>query len=93
MICIHHQISFGDQIEKNAMSGACSTYGDRRDAYRVLVGLPEGRRPLGRPRCRWEDNIKMDLKEVRCGGMNWINLAENRDRCALVNAVKNFLVK
>ena len=56
--------------------------------YRVLVGKPEGERPLGRPRRRWEDNIKMDLQEVGCGG--WIELAQDRDRWrALVNAVMN----
>ena len=48
--------------------------------YRVLVGKPEGKRPLGRPRRRWEDNIKMDLQEVGCGGMDWIELAWDRDR-------------
>jgi hypothetical protein len=51
----------GNQIEKNEMGGAYSTYGEKRTAYRILVGRPEGRRPLGRPRCRWEVNIKMDL--------------------------------
>jgi hypothetical protein len=57
------------------------------------VGKPEGRRPLERPRHRWEDNIKKDLREVRWGGMDWINLAEDRDRWrALVNAVMNLRV-
>jgi hypothetical protein len=54
--------------------------GEKRGAYRALVGKPEGRRPLGRPRHRWEDNIKMDLREVGWGGMDWINLAQDRDR-------------
>jgi hypothetical protein len=54
----------------------------------VLLGKPEGKRQLGRPRLRWEDNIKMDLQEVGCGGMDWIELAQDRDRWqALVNAV------
>jgi hypothetical protein len=53
---------------------------ERRGVYRVLVGKPEGKRPLGRPRRRWEDNIKMDLQEVRCGGMDWIELAQARER-------------
>ena len=57
------------------MVGACSMYGGRRDVHRVLVGKPEGRRPLGKPRHRWEDNIKLDLQAVRCGGMDWIELA------------------
>jgi len=57
------------------------------------VGKPEGIRPLGRPRSRWEDNIKMDLQEVGCGSMNWIELAKDRDRWqALVNAVMNLQV-
>jgi hypothetical protein len=61
--------------------------GTRRGVYRVLVGKPEGKRPLGRPRRRWEDNIKMDLQEVGCGGVDWIELAQDRDRWrALVNA-------
>jgi len=75
------------------MGGACSTYGERRGVYRVLVGKREGERPLGRPRSRWEDNIKMDLQEVGFGGMDWIDLAQHRDRWrALVNAVMNLRV-
>jgi hypothetical protein len=66
--------------------------GEKRGAYRILVGRPEGRRPLGRPRRRWEDNIKVDLEEVGWG-MDWIELAEDRDRWrALVNAVMNVRV-
>ena len=66
---------------------------ERRGAYRVLVGKPEGKRPLGRPRRRWEDHIKMDLQEVGCGGMDWIEQAQDRDRWrALVNAVMNLRV-
>jgi hypothetical protein len=63
---------------------------ERRGVYRVLVGEPEGKRPLGRHRHSWEDNIKLDLQEVGSGGMNWIKLAQERDRWwALVNAVMN----
>jgi hypothetical protein len=66
---------------------------ERRGVYRVLVGKPEGKRPLGRPRRRWEDNIKMDLLEVGCGSSEWIELAEFRDGWrALVSAVMNLLV-
>jgi len=61
--------------------------------YRVLVGKPEGKRPLGRPRHRWEDNIKMNLQEVGCGGADWIELAQDRDRWhALMNVVMYFQV-
>jgi hypothetical protein len=67
--------------------------GEVRDLYRVLVGEPERMGPLGRPRHRWEDNIKMDLQEVECGVMDWIERAQNRDRWrALVNAVMNLRV-
>jgi hypothetical protein len=63
---------------------------ERRGVYRMLVRKPERKRPLGRPSRRWEDNIKMDLQEVGCGGIDWIDLAQDRDRLrALVNAVMN----
>jgi hypothetical protein len=66
---------------------------ERRGIYRVWVGKPEGKRPLGRPGRRWADNIKMDLQEVGCRGMDWIELAQNRYRWrALVNAVMNLRV-
>jgi len=67
--------------------------GEKRGVYRVLVEQPEGKGPLGRPRRRWEDNIKMDLQEVGCGGMDRIELAQDRDRWrALVNVVMNLRV-
>jgi hypothetical protein len=67
--------------------------GERRGVYRVLVGKPEGKRSLWRPRHNWEDNIKMDLQDVGCWGMDWIELAQDRDRWrALVNAVMKLQV-
>jgi len=67
--------------------------GERRCVFRVLVGKPEGKRPLGRPRLRWEDNIKTDLQEVGRGGMDWIDLAEDRDRWrTIVNAAMTLRV-
>jgi hypothetical protein len=67
--------------------------GEGRCAYRVLVGKPEGRRPIARPRLRWEDNIKMDLNEVGWGGMDWIDMDQDRDKWrALVNEVMNLWV-
>jgi len=75
------------------MGGACGAYGGSRSIYMVWVGKPEGKRPLGRPRHKWEDNIKMGLHEVGCGGVDWIELAQNRYRWrALVNAVMNIQV-
>jgi hypothetical protein len=75
------------------MDRACSTNGARRNAYRILVGKPEGRRSLGRPRYRLVDNIKMDLREIEWDGRNWIDLAEDRDQWrALVNTVMNLQV-
>jgi len=71
-------------------AGHVARMGERRGVYRVLVWKPEGKRPLGRTRRRWEDNIKMDLQVVGCWGMDWIELAEDWNRWpALVNAVLN----
>jgi len=64
------------------VGGACGTYGEEErcvQGFRVLVGRPEGKRPLGRLRLRWEDDIKMDLSDVEWGGMDWIDMAEDRD--------------
>jgi hypothetical protein len=68
--------------------------GEKRNAYRVLVGKPEGERPLGRLKSRWEDNIKMDCRGIGWGGMDWIHLAQNRDQWwwTLVNVVMNLWV-
>jgi hypothetical protein len=70
--------------------GYLACMGERRGVYRDLAGKPKGKRLLGKPRCRWEDNIKMNLQEVGCGGMDWIELVQDRDRGrALVHAVMN----
>jgi hypothetical protein len=67
--------------------------GEERKVYKVLVGKPEGRRPHGRPRRRWEDGIRMDLREIGVGGMDWIQLSQDRDRWrAVVSAVMNLRV-
>ena len=69
-------------------AGHVALLGELRGVYTVLVGKPEGKRPLGRPRSRWEDNIKMDLQEVGCGGLDWIKVAQGTDRWrVLVNTV------
>ena len=71
-------------------AGYVARMGEERGVYMVLVGKPEGKRPLGRPRRRWVDNIRMDLQEVGCGYVDWIGLAQDRDRwwtlvCAVIN--------
>jgi hypothetical protein len=75
------------------VDGACSPNEGKRNAYRLLVGKPEGKRPLGRPRRRLVDNIKMDLLEIGWGGVDWIGLAQDRDKWrVLANAVMNLRV-
>jgi hypothetical protein len=74
-------------------AGHVARMGEKRNAYRLLVGKPEGKRLLGRPRCRWVDNIRMDLGEVGWGDVDWIGLAEDRNRWrALVNSLLNLWV-
>ena len=93
MIYTPTQYCAGGKIEKNEMGGAYGAYGKRRSVHRILVGKPEGKRQFGRPRLRWEDNIKMDLQEVGgvCG--DWMELAQDREWWrALVSAVMNFRV-
>jgi hypothetical protein len=71
-------------------AGHVACMGEGRGVYRVLVGKTEGKRPLGRPRSRWKDNIKADIQKVECGGMEWLELDKDRDKWrALVNAVMN----
>ena len=75
------------------LAGHVGRMGERRSVYRVLVGESEEKRPLGRPRRRWEDNIKMDLQELGRGCMDWVEVAQDKDRWrSLVNAVMNFRV-
>jgi hypothetical protein len=75
------------------MGRACSTNGETRNAYRILVRKPEGKRPLGRPRRRWVHSIKIDLKEIEWDGMDWIDLAQDTDQWrAIVNTVTNLWV-
>jgi hypothetical protein len=67
--------------------------GEERNVYKVLVGKPEGKRPLGKPRSRWEDGIGMDLREIGLGGVDWIRLSQDRDRWrAVVSAVMNLRI-
>jgi hypothetical protein len=74
-------------------AGHVARMGEKRNAYRLLVGKPEGKRPLGRPRCRWVDNIRVDLGEVGWSDVDWIGLAQDRNRWrALVNSVLNLRV-
>jgi hypothetical protein len=78
---------------EDEMGRACSTNGEKRNARGILVGKPEGKRPLGRSRRRWVGNIKIDLREIGWYGMDWINLAQDRDQWkALVNMVMNLRV-
>jgi hypothetical protein len=75
------------------MGRACSTNGEKRNAYRILLGMSEGKRPLGRPRCRWVDNINIDLRETGWDGMDWFDLVQNWDHWrALVNTIMNLWV-
>jgi hypothetical protein len=77
-----------NEVDEDEMDGACNTNGEKRNAYRLLVGKPEGKRSLGIPRRRWLDNVRMDLVQVGWGDVDWIGLAQDRDRWrALVNSV------
>jgi hypothetical protein len=80
-------------VRRLRWAGHVARMGEGRGVYRVLVGKPEGMRPLGRSRCRWKDNIKMDLRETEIDGENWIQLAQDRFQCrAFVNTVMNLRV-
>jgi hypothetical protein len=82
------------QVKENEMDRSCRVYGgEMRNVYNILIGKPEEKRPLGRSRHRWEDNIRMDLREIRWEGVDWIHLAQDRDWWwALVNMVMNLKV-
>jgi hypothetical protein len=81
------------ESRRTRWAGHVASMGERRGVYKVLVGKTEGKRALGRPKRIWEDNIKMNLQEVGCEGMDWIGLDQDTDRwLALVNAVRNLLV-
>jgi hypothetical protein len=78
---------------ENEMGGTCSSDGEGSGVYRVLVGKHEGKRSLGRPRRRWEDNIKTNLQEVGCGSMGWVELSQDRDSWQkFVNGVINLRI-
>ena len=84
---------YTDQVRRMRWAGHVARMGEERGVYRVLVEKPEGKRPMGRPRRRWVDNIRMDLQNVRCGYMDWIGLAQDRDRWrTVVSAVMNLRV-
>jgi hypothetical protein len=93
IVCTDHQILLADQIKVNELGRACGTHGRGEKRVQVFGGKPEGKRPLERPRRRWEDGIKMDLGEIGWRGVEWIHLAQDRDRWwALVNTVMNLRV-
>jgi hypothetical protein len=95
---LHNLYSSADiirQVKSRRMrwAGHVARMGEERKLYKVLVGRPEGKRPLGKLRRRWEDGIRMDLEEIGLGGLDWIQLAQNRDRWrAIVSAVMNLRV-
>jgi hypothetical protein len=97
-MCIQHLYSSPNIIRmvksrRMRWGGHVAQMGNTRNAYRILVGKPEGKRPLARPRCRWVDNIKTALREIGWDGMDWIDLAQDRDQWrALVNTVMNLWV-
>jgi hypothetical protein len=97
MVCRYHLLLYSSpnivrviKSRRMGWAGHVARMGEERGVYRELVGKPEGKRPLGRPRRRWVDNIRMDLQEVGCGYEDWIGLAQDRDRWrTIVSAVMN----
>jgi hypothetical protein len=94
VVIVEILFTLSDQVKEDEMGRACSTNGEeKKNARRILVGKPEGKRRLGRPRRRWVDSIKIDLREIGWDGMDWIYLDQDRDqRRALVNTVMNLRV-
>ena len=91
--CTRLNVIFYASNKSTRWAGHVARMGEEKGVYRVLVGKPEGKRPLGRPRRRWVDNIRTDLQEVGCGYMDWIGLVQDRDRWwKLVSAVMNLRV-
>jgi hypothetical protein len=85
--------NWNDQVEEDEINGACSMDGEKRDVCRLFMRKLVGKRPLGRPRCRWVDNVRMDLGKMGWGDVDWIGLAQDRNRWrALVNSVLNLAV-
>jgi hypothetical protein len=84
---------YSDEVKENGWVGQLTCMGDMRSAYKSVVGVPERKRLLGRPRHRWEDNIRMNLREVRWKGMDWVCMAQDRDQWrTVVNTVMNLRV-
>jgi hypothetical protein len=91
IICTRWVLMLG--VKKDKIGRECRTNGAKRNEYRILVGKPEGKRPLGRKRRRWVDNIKINLREIGWDGMDWVDVAQDRDQWrALVNTIKNLRV-
>jgi hypothetical protein len=91
IICTHPQISLASQVKANEV-GRALWHASERKVYKVLVGKPEGKRPLGRPKRRWEDGIRVDVGEIGLRGVDWIRLSQDRDRWRAVSAVMNLRV-
>jgi hypothetical protein len=82
-----------NQVKKNEIDGACSTNWEKRNIYKILVGKPDGKRSLERPRRRWVNNINIDRREIRWDGVNWIDMVQDRDQWrALVNTILHLRV-
>jgi hypothetical protein len=93
LIVLFAKFNSNDQVNEDEKAGHAARMGEKRIAYKLLVGKPEGKRPLGRPRRRWADVIKLNLRQIGWGGMDWIDVAQDRGQCrTFVNTVMNFRV-